>query len=343
MENDDRILMRATPEWIKEKYDEMNQLLFNGSLGRCNFGLFSSGRGSEGGWLGRFRIGGNVVVDRRTRQMSTNSVSLGSGLYLSGVAIKQYNFYDKCKPYIEFNSHYQATEEALLHVLVHEMCHYYTYMFGKCPKQGHGPEFKNIAQRIYNISNGKFNITTHCDSVAFANFKLDDDMAQKKETRKENKKSNATAILVFTDLNDIELSLVATKNEALLNQIISKNQNKDQYKELQRGKTLAIWTSNDSDFINILFNNHYGRVFRTYKYWNIDGKPFTNELLNLQHDVVYESQEFNVSLFMTESKKTISQIISEEINSYLRNQKGKDYIEITPDMDLSEYSPFEIN
>ena len=335
MENDDRILMRATPEWIEKKYNEMNQLLFNGSLGQCNFGLFSSGRGSEGGWLGRFRIGGKIVVNRITRQMSTKPKSSGF-IFVEGTTIRQYNFYNLCQPYIEFNSHYQATEDALLHVLVHEMCHYYTYMYGKAPKQGHGTEFKQIAQYIYNVSNGKFNITTHCDSAAFANFKLDDDMTKKKETRKENKKSKTTAILVFNDTNHIELSLIASTNQSLLNRIINVNTNKDKFREDKRGKTTAIWTSNDSDFINLLFNNGYSRVFRTYKYWNIENKPFVEELFNLPHEIVFKND-------MKESKKTISQIINEELNSYIKKQTKGDYIEITPDMDLSEYSPLEIN
>jgi len=164
---------------------------------------------------------------------------------------------------------------------------------------------------------------------------LDDDMAKKKETRKENKKSKATAILVFTE-NHIELSLISSTNQSLLNRIINVNTNKDKFREDKRGKTTAIWTSNDSDFINLLFNNGYSRVFRTYKYWNIENKPFVEELFNLPHEIVFKND-------MKESKKTISQIINEELNSYIKKQTKGDYIEITPDMDLSEYSPLEIN
>lgn len=44
--------IRPTVEWMREKYDELNSWLFGGQLGGCNFNIFTTGRGSQGGTLG---------------------------------------------------------------------------------------------------------------------------------------------------------------------------------------------------------------------------------------------------------------------------------------------------
>ena len=35
-------------QWMAKKYKEMNQKLFYGQLGDCDFGIFTTGKGSEG-------------------------------------------------------------------------------------------------------------------------------------------------------------------------------------------------------------------------------------------------------------------------------------------------------
>lgn len=45
---------RPTVEWMRQKYDEMNQELFGGSLRECHFDIFIKGKGSEGRRLGFF-------------------------------------------------------------------------------------------------------------------------------------------------------------------------------------------------------------------------------------------------------------------------------------------------
>lgn len=36
---------KPTPQWMAEKYDEMNMKLFRNELGPCDFGIFTSGKG----------------------------------------------------------------------------------------------------------------------------------------------------------------------------------------------------------------------------------------------------------------------------------------------------------
>ena len=47
-------------QWMAKKYEEMNQELFYGQLGDCDFGIFTTGKGSEGRTLGWFKTKGGV-------------------------------------------------------------------------------------------------------------------------------------------------------------------------------------------------------------------------------------------------------------------------------------------
>ena len=140
-------------QWMSEKYDEMNEKLFGGSLGRCSFGVFTTGKGSQGNVLGWFKITRKgVKIDRYTRRMYALED------WFDKVYIDKNNFVEKCWPKIELNGNYSGTENGFLATLVHEMCHYYTYMNGFAPKQGHGPEFREIGMAVSNRSNGMFTI-----------------------------------------------------------------------------------------------------------------------------------------------------------------------------------------
>ena len=55
---DNKKTFRPTVDWMEEKYDEMNALLFNNDLSSCYFKVFTSGRGSQGRTLGFFSING---------------------------------------------------------------------------------------------------------------------------------------------------------------------------------------------------------------------------------------------------------------------------------------------
>ena len=61
---------KPTVEWMAERYNEANQKLFNGALGECDFNVFTTGRGSQGGTLGWFKIAARgIMVDRHSRKM----------------------------------------------------------------------------------------------------------------------------------------------------------------------------------------------------------------------------------------------------------------------------------
>jgi len=253
---------KPNKQWMAQKYQEMNQWLFNGELGQCYFDIFTSGRGSEGGVLGWFKIkGSNIRVNRYSRKMFKDG--------WDEIYIDKSNFYNICYPTIELNGNYSGTEHGFLATLVHEMCHYYTYMHGYAPKQGHGREFKEIGYVVSQRSNGMFTIQRLASAEQMTEMELSDEMKAKRAKRLSNKKSSVTAILVFTKKGEVKLTI--SSNPSLINMISSS--------EKERGENVV--TTNDAEVIEYLFNKGYKKNLRTWRYWRLDGKPWIDELKNM--------------------------------------------------------------
>ena len=301
-------------EWMTAKYDEMNGMLFGGKLGECSFKIFTTGRGSQGGTLGWFKImGRNIRVDRYSRRMFVNG--------WDKIYIDKNNFVEYCHPQIELNGNYSGTELGFLTTLVHEMCHYYTYMCGYCPRQGHGREFKEIGYIVSNRSNGMFTIQRLASAEQMTQLELNDEMKAKREKRLANRKATVTAILVFTEKGQIKLTITSSQN--LVNLISST--------EKERGN--SVITSNDSEIIEFLFSKGYRRNMRTWRYWIIESKPWIGELKsmlpkanfqmgnlkNVRHE---QPQIQNNNPKMIFSIKTSNGVFETECNSFveLRNK-----------------------
>ena len=261
--NIDKIFVPNT-QWMAEKYDEMNSQLFNGVLGECSFNVFTTGRGSEGGTLGWFKITGrNIRVDRYSRRMFKNT-------NWEKVYVNRENFVYMCQPRIELNGNYSGTEQGFLATLVHEMCHYYTYMNGYCPKQGHGPEFRQIGSIVSSRSNGLFTIQRLASAEDMSQLELNDEMKAKREKRLNNKKASVTAIIVMTQEGKVKLTI--TSNQNLINLIVNTEKN-------ERNENVV--TTNDSSVINYLFSKGYRKNMRTWRYWSLEDKPWINEFKNM--------------------------------------------------------------
>ena len=262
---------KPNPQWMAEKYNEMNQLLFNGALGACDFAIFTSGRGSEGGVLGWFKITArNIRVDRYSRRMFANQG-------WNKAYIDKSNFVDLCRPRIELNGNYTGTEHSFLATLVHEMCHYYTYMHGYAPKQGHGREFKEIGYEVSERSNGMFTIQRLASAEQMTEMELSDEMKAKRAKRLSNRKSSVTAILVFTKKGEVKLTI--SSNPSLINMISSS--------EKERGENVV--TTNDAEVIEYLFNKGYRKNMRTWRYWSLEGKPWLDELKSMLPEISGET------------------------------------------------------
>ena len=367
--------------WMSLKYDEMNSLLFNGELGDCDFGIFTKGKGSQGGVLGWFKItGSNIRIFRKNRRMFRQSLYWGDDDEL----IDKNNFVELCKPRIELNGNYNGTEKGFLATLVHEMCHYYNYMYGYSPRQAHGVEFKEIANIVSIRSKGMFTVQRVATAEQMNELELNDEMKARREKRLANKKSSVTAVLVFCKNGNIKLTM--TSNKYLINLIYTS----------EKGCGENVITTNNANVIDFLFSKGYKKNMRTWRWWLIENEPWINELKSmLSHDSTEPSQNVNVSknkkkifsintkngkfecdgtdktqLFNTikqrfpnmsdeniekimnnqanyrvmENVKTTKEIIREIIEEFIKNDSddNMDVIAINPNMNLGEYSPLEL-
>ena len=275
--------IRTTVEWLAKKYEEMNSLLFNNSLDKCDFNIFTSGSGSQGRIIGRFRLSvdKSLKYNKYNRRMYRESTFNGERTF-----VDKGNFYAMCHPVIEFNGNYTGTEEALLSTLVHEMCHYYTYMDGRIPKQAHGSEFRYIAEIVSARSKGRFSITRFASAEEMADYELDDGIKKKRERRLQNKMAKMSAVIVFPQVGPIELTMAANTN--LISEIVEINKRNNG--EDRRGKIIEkVVVSNDPRLIEMLCEKGYSSLCRTYRYCEID-----NSVLGGRNFLDKNGYEYNV-------------------------------------------------
>lgn len=318
MENN--IKFKPTTEWMAQKYNEMNSQLFDNRLGECNFRVFTTGKGSQGRFLGYFELENrNVRVSTSTRRMF-----IPDNWRYNEVIINQLNF-EICRPYIALNGNYSATEEGWLNTLIHEMCHYYTYMNGICPKQSHGPEFRQIARYVSYKSNGTITIERLANAEEMSNFYLDDEFKEKRERRVQNKINRLQCIIIETNSNEHELTL--SSNDDVIKKVIDYNTNKCKR---------ILWSA-DSNLIKILYDFGYKKNFRTYRFWTMSQdkwdkiKDFNFVTINEKTPAMANTVTLNENDIRTIVENTLMELIN----------NNEDSIAINPDIPLSELSPFE--
>jgi hypothetical protein len=315
---------RPTVKWMRQKYDEMNQELFGGSLRECHFDIFIKGKGSEGRRLGFFKMNcGYLKYDRYNRRMFRET-------YGDRVYINYNNFYEVCYPTISLNGNYTGTEYGFLSTLVHEMCHYYTYMNGRVPGKAHGPEFYHIGDAVVLRSGGLFTIERLASAEEMAHLDLNDEMKARQEKRLATKKSNIYAVFDYHSSTDIRLS--TTSSEELIRQICD-------FEHRNKSSQQVIIT-NDSSVIDVLFENGYKKNFRKWKYWSVGDKDWLNILDNADKQIIKNPNRMNEN----KQKRNLDTIIKEAIDRLINEKVGEENaVEITADMDLGAYSPLEIN
>jgi hypothetical protein len=308
-----------TVDWIAEKYFDLNEWLFKGELGECLFEIYTSGKGMERS-LGHFRFTGTgVKYNKRTRRMYWVDPIYTD---IPEEDIYKGNFFKYTKPMIGLNGNYKRTEHMWLNTLVHEMCHYYTYMNGRVPVQAHGTEFRQIGQIVGDRSNGIFDIKRLCDAENIG--ELDGEIAAKRQARDDKKKSNMIAVLVFRTNGDIQL--ITTTSHDLVRQIVSDN-NKLICKK--------ILSSNDKAYIEYLWSLGYKHNMRTYRYWPVQGKDLVDEIQNYEYSVLKGNEMNETYQFTNEDIKLMVEMVLDRI-------KGEDnLVDITPDMILSDDSGLE--
>lgn len=258
--------IKPTTEWMTKWYDIMNQRLFNGELGACILRPFTTGKGSNGRTLGWFKItASNIKVDRSTRRIFKSD-------YYSRQYVDKSSFPSICKPCIELNANYSAPEDSWLNTLVHEMCHYYTYMYGYAPKQGHGPEFREIGAIVSSKSNGLITIQRLASAEEMTHFDLDANIKQKNQERLDRKKSNLNVYVIILDNKQVRL--VTTTSMKLVDEIANLHNTKND--------TLYFGCSHETGLVDLLYSKGYRSSMRTYRYWDISNASWLNILPEYQ-------------------------------------------------------------
>ena len=311
-----------TVDWMADKYFELNEWLFNGRLGGCLFEIFTTGKGMETS-LGHFRFTGRgVKYNERIRQMYHYTG------YGEKEKINADNFALYTKPMIGLNGNYKRTEYMWLNTLVHEMCHYYTYMKGRVPVQAHGTEFRQISSIVGIRSNGIFDIKRLCDAENAG--ELDGKIASRIQKREENKKSKMTALLVFRTNGDIQL--ITTTNQKLIDVVIANN-NKPICKR--------ILATNDKSYIEYLWgegfkhNMSLSKSGTNYKYWPVQGEDLVDEIKNYDFTVLKGEPMNEAYQFTSEDIKLMVEMVLDRI------KREDNLVDITPDMILSDDSGLE--
>ena len=274
-EIDESQVINLTTDWMAREYDRMNQQLFGGSLGSCDFGIFTTGKGSEGGTLGWFKITGQgVMIRRSTRRLFKKDI------WGDEVWVTRQNFVPICKPRIELNGNYRWTQKAALSTLVHEMCHYYCNMYGHRPVQHHGPEFRDIAWTVSKKSGEFFTVERIARAEQMNEMELNAQMQAKRDTRRENKASKVIAVFVF--MKNGEVRLVNAQNWNVVGEV-------ERY-ETTHGKCEKIMYSQDPELIDYLFKHRYGSTMRTYRYWTITNNPVIGMLPQYEMQTRWEDK-----------------------------------------------------
>lgn len=309
---EDSNVFKPTVEWMAEQYEIFNQKYFRGELTKCDFDI----RKIDTKYYGLFHFQNEVKGDRRSGRLF--SVWFGRKTW-----IDKENFYEECRPQIVLNNRYFGTERGCLSTLLHEMCHLYTYMNGRCPKQGHGPEFRMIAAVISRRTGGLFTVESFMSADEQKEFKLNDEDKARLERRQSNRKSNVMTLLVKTNSGPIRL--LNTTSQKLLDDIYA----------MENPKGSKVYVCKDEKLYDFLKGLGYGSVSRLYRCWRIEGEFKLQKELEAYNFMEYKGQMEEERSF---SFKRIVEEVLKELNF---NTEQDDSFEILPTMNLSEESPFE--
>lgn len=293
-------LMTPTVEWMSKNYDKYNKELFYGELGQCDFAVRQMGTS----------ILGNFKFQNRIKYNNGDYLIYKEDFYGRRVYANHDNFYSLCKPVITMNSGYSATEEALLSTLIHEMCHYYNYCYGEAPKQGHGKEFRRIADIVSARSNGRFDVERF---IKISNFTPDDDLKekirQKKEKRERRENNQLTRLKAYIWIKNGETRLTtASPNSPMIDEWF------DSIKKRVFNKIDEIYIVDDINFNIILKQNGMFSSLRTLKYWNITDEPWAKNIKDEYNTREIYNKEDG---FVNEGRNRLIRIIEKEVRRKL--------------------------
>ena len=149
-------------------------------------------------------------------------------------------------------------------------------MYGYAPKQGHGPEFREIGAIVSSKSNGLITIQRLASAEEMTHFDLDADIKQKNQERLDRKKSNLNVCVIILDNKQVRL--VTTTSMKLVDEIANLHNTKND--------TLYFGCSHETGLVELLYSKGYRSSMRTYRYWDISNASWLNILPEYQWNKV---------------------------------------------------------
>lgn len=301
---DDSEKIRVSVGWMEREFTELNERLFGGELPTCRFEVMTSGRGSQGRVLGQFEVCNKMIRgDRWSRRMFYDDTATGKRIW-----IDKGNFVDLCNPCIRMNGNYTATESSLRATLVHEMCHLYNYCEGWYPSKAHGSEFMEAARMVASRSGGEFNVQRVATAEEMSGYELDPEIAERNRkraaARRETVKSSAVAIFTFLDNGEIQLSVTSNKIANAMMERIT-----DYYGRV--GNLKSVKYTSDPSIMDVVFGYGYKKVFKNWRYWNIEGRPLGREVGN-----------FILDTYHGRADEGLSRIVEGVIDEFVKDAEG---------------------
>lgn len=314
MENEERKI-KPSLLWLKRKYDEFNQAYFNGELMACEFSIFTSGKGSEGGILGKFSMTNcnYFKSDRRRKIVHIGEVPGEVSFYRNGrfvVDITKNNFVKICKPRISLNGNYSWNEFSMSETLIHEMCHYLVYIRNNfcMPSRSHGSLFMSVASEVTSRTNGVFSVEGVATAETMKNVELDQKFVEKRKRRAENAANTATIALIKRADLGTYMMFIANENITMRFVNLFKGPNE---------KYPFVKIIRDPDIAAFLLRNGYKKFRVPTRHYNMAKYPKDLDMLMKADGEVQKINESrDVSSF-------VEMIVENEINRF-KNEVGID-------------------
>lgn len=258
-------IIEPTPELLEERYNLYNKTLFNNSLMECVFAIRNLGSKTLGCFY--FETGNRLFVSKSNNGKMYYQ-NLGEKIW-----IDKNNFVQYCNPHIALNSNYKWTLDGVDDTLVHEMCHYYTYMHGWSPKQAHGIEFRDIGMVVSSRSNGRFSIKRLASSEDMKKVELNPEIQAQKDKMLKARLKNSVVMLIY--FNTGKVFMVHSFNLKTAYNII------EQLKKYSpKNNVDYVLTCPEDSLKQLLFDNKYKSMSYKYRGWYIQDTEFLKKIEN---------------------------------------------------------------
>jgi hypothetical protein len=146
------------------------------------------------------------------------------------------------------------------------MCHYYTYRNGYAPKQGHGPEFQNIARVVSERgSNIIFPIQTYCSAEERKEAEWSEEIQAQKDKRKTNSIARRKLLIIYKESGQVRL--INANSDKLVNEIV------DCEKKATKDPCKKIIVSSNEQLKEKLHKLGYKSNMISYRFWHLENDP----------------------------------------------------------------------